>query len=362
LTSAGDGITFIDETVIRASPERDTKSMYTSSQPGSGTATLDRSSSFDARSTTTLERSIDDESDAILGSILEEASVSADVWQEVKDDASGRVYWWNSKTQESTWEMPAELAGAKKTKSFIELDKGLEKALEKTKETGEELYANSAGDRDSHEVVEKDEYGQPMLDRFVYVDEITCIGCTNCATVARSTFFMQNEFGRARAFRQGGDSDDIIEEAVATCPVDCIWYVSWDDLKILEKERKGQVINPAARLVGGNFIESTQVQTYYNNRGERTGGSQASINQGGGMRCNNCPGKGCRNCPLFGVGENPEFLKKKKQRQARKAARLAAQNNPIAKGLGNLEDAIFEAAGAGDSDESTWTETTEMTE
>ncbi|EKX43625.1 hypothetical protein GUITHDRAFT_52770, partial [Guillardia theta CCMP2712] len=81
------------------------------------------------------------------------------------------------------------------------------------------------------------------LDRFVYVDEATCIGCTNCATVARSTFFMEQMYGRARAFRQasflsGGDSEDTIAEAVATCPVDCIWYVSWDDLVALETERK----------------------------------------------------------------------------------------------------------------------------
>ena len=28
-------------------------------------------------------------------------------------------------------------------------------------------------------------------------------------------------------------------------------------------------------------------------------------------RCNNCPGKGCADCPLFGVGNNPEYMKKK---------------------------------------------------
>jgi ferredoxin len=49
-------------------------------------------------------------------------------------------------------------------------------------------------------------------DRFVYVDEETCIGCTNCATVSRSTFMMTDEHGRARVFRQGGDTDGIIAE------------------------------------------------------------------------------------------------------------------------------------------------------
>lgn len=139
--------------------------------------------------------------------------------------------------------------------------------------------------------------------------------------------------------------------------------MSWDDLQTLEKERSWQVINPVARLVGGgNFIESTQVQTYYNNKGKPTGGSQASINQGGGMRCNNCPGRGCKKCPLFGVGENPEFVKKKRQRDAKRAAKAErGKANPVMGALGDLEDAIFEAAGAGD-DDSSFDTTTEMTE
>jgi ferredoxin len=85
------------------------------------------------------------------------------------------------------------------------------------------------------------------LSRIVYVDESNCIGCTNCATIARNTFYMNDEHGRARAFRQGADSEEIIDEAVSTCPVDCIWYVSWDDLVILEEERKYLKINNQVR-------------------------------------------------------------------------------------------------------------------
>jgi hypothetical protein len=43
--------------------------------------------------------------------------------------------------------------------------------------------------------------------------------------------------------------------------VDCIWYVSWDDLVILEQERSYLVINNQARLVGGSNVEST-VRTF----------------------------------------------------------------------------------------------------
>ena len=55
--------------------------------------------------------------------------------------------------------------------------------------------------------------GSPVLARFTYVDEDTCIGCKNCALTARNTFFMEDSLaGRARVFHQGGDSDDLIEE------------------------------------------------------------------------------------------------------------------------------------------------------
>ena len=69
---------------------------------------------------------------------------------------------------------------------------------------------------DSHELVELDEGGEPLYEKFVYVDEHACIGCTNCACVAASTFFMEEEHGRARVFSQNGDADDIIEEAIDT--------------------------------------------------------------------------------------------------------------------------------------------------
>ena len=60
----------------------------------------------------------------------------------------------------------------------------------------------------------------------VFVDEITCIGCTNCAAVCPKTFHMQwDEHGRARAVRQGVDGDGDLQEAIDTCPVNCIhWY------------------------------------------------------------------------------------------------------------------------------------------
>ena len=43
-------------------------------------------------------------------------------------------------------------------------------------------------------------------------------------------------------FRQDGDSEEIIQEAMDTCPVDCIHWVDYTELKELEKFRKYQKI------------------------------------------------------------------------------------------------------------------------
>lgn len=55
---------------------------------------------------------------------------------------------------------------------------------------------------ESHKMIELDEDGEPVRSQMVYVDEHTCIGCTNCAMIAQSTFFMHSEHGRARVFNQ----------------------------------------------------------------------------------------------------------------------------------------------------------------
>jgi ferredoxin len=87
------------------------------------------------------------------------------------------------------------------------------------------------------------ELGGTSRQRGVYVDEVTCIGCRHCALVARNTFFIEEGYGRSRVFRQDGDPDEIVQEAIDTCPVDCIHWVDYTHLKRLETERKDQVIS-----------------------------------------------------------------------------------------------------------------------
>uniref|UniRef100_A0A383VAV8 J domain-containing protein n=1 Tax=Tetradesmus obliquus TaxID=3088 RepID=A0A383VAV8_TETOB len=68
----------------------------------------------------------------------------------------------------------------------------------------------------------------------VFVDEFTCIGCRNCTNVCPSSFAIEEDYGRARVMRQGVDTEDKLQEAIDTCPVSCIHWVTASQLSLLE--------------------------------------------------------------------------------------------------------------------------------
>ena len=78
--------------------------------------------------------------------------------------------------------------------------------------------------------------GGKLRQKAVWVDERKCIGCTYCGSVATNTFTMEPDQGRARAIRQDGDSTELIQEAIDTCPVDCIEWVDFENLEELRLE------------------------------------------------------------------------------------------------------------------------------
>ena len=81
--------------------------------------------------------------------------------------------------------------------------------------------------------LERDE----SVAQMAYVDEAECTGCTYCASIARSTFHMEEEArGVARAVQQG-ECADAIEEAMDACPANCIHLVSRLELNDLEEQR-----------------------------------------------------------------------------------------------------------------------------
>ncbi|XP_010554518.1 PREDICTED: uncharacterized protein LOC104824189 [Tarenaya hassleriana] len=84
----------------------------------------------------------------------------------------------------------------------------------------------------------------------IFVDEFACIGCKNCANVAPDIFQIEEDFGRARAYSQCGNRD-LAQQAVETCPVDCIHWTSAAQLSLLEDEmRRVERVNVALMLSG----------------------------------------------------------------------------------------------------------------
>lgn len=112
------------------------------------------------------------------------------------------------------------------------------------------------------------ELGGGLRQQGVYVDETVCIGCTHCAHVARNTFYIEPDYGRARVVRQDGDDEAVVQEAIDTCPVDCIHWVDYTELKKLEAARKHQVIPVAGFPVGKGLSRAEQRKRLRRQKGE----------------------------------------------------------------------------------------------
>ena len=86
--------------------------------------------------------------------------------------------------------------------------------------------------------------GGALREKAVWVDEATCIGCRYCAHVASNTFVVEAQHGRSRAIRQDGDTTERIQEAIDTCPVDCIHWVPFEELETLRQDLASQTFLP----------------------------------------------------------------------------------------------------------------------
>lgn len=86
--------------------------------------------------------------------------------------------------------------------------------------------------------------GGKLLQKAVWVDEAVCIGCRYCAHVAGNTFVVESRWGRSRVIRQDGDTTERIQEAIDTCPVDCIHWVEYEQLPGLAEQLRHQEIQP----------------------------------------------------------------------------------------------------------------------
>jgi len=93
---------------------------------------------------------------------------------------------------------------------------------------------------DKRGIWEDAKYALEKRDNVVFVDEFTCIGCTNCNGWAPGVFKMEELWGRARAYNQDGASRDDIQNAIDTCPVDCIYWVPGYLLPFLEEATRSK--------------------------------------------------------------------------------------------------------------------------
>ena len=90
--------------------------------------------------------------------------------------------------------------------------------------------------------------GGQLSEKAIWVDEATCIGCQYCVHVASNTFIVDETLGRSRVVRQNGDSLEIVQEAIDTCPVDCIHWVDFEDLERLDKSLNRDMFQSLGKL------------------------------------------------------------------------------------------------------------------
>ena len=144
-------------------------------------------------------------------------------------------------------------AAAKKAAAQAELDRKLDVIFKYESGSKSSLLLERdglLGTIDSSDLLRRDEEAEfwpqqlstdPDEPSMLWVDELSCIGCRYCATIARSTFSMcdgDEDFGTARVTQQGGDEDEVVEEAIDVCPVNCIHFCSRNELETLEEYRK----------------------------------------------------------------------------------------------------------------------------
>jgi len=113
----------------------------------------------------------------------------------------------------------------------------------------------------------------PQETRAVFVDEEACIGCTMCVSIAPGTFRLEGEHGRSRVFAQWANTEDETQDAVDSCPVDCIHWVQKDELAALEwvmqvfldtRTNVGMMMSGQGGGSGGDVFETTR--TYMKKR------------------------------------------------------------------------------------------------
>jgi ferredoxin len=62
------------------------------------------------------------------------------------------------------------------------------------------------------------------MNRKVTIDEDECIGCGSCQEICPDVFMLNKETEKSQVIKPEGGSEDCILEAMAECPMSCIFW------------------------------------------------------------------------------------------------------------------------------------------
>ena len=64
------------------------------------------------------------------------------------------------------------------------------------------------------------------MSKKVVIDQDECIGCESCVEICPDVFGFDEESEKAYVIKEEGGPEDEIQEAMDSCPVECIY---WED-------------------------------------------------------------------------------------------------------------------------------------
>ena len=67
-------------------------------------------------------------------------------------------------------------------------------------------------------------YGENTMGKIVVIDTEECIGCESCVEICPEVFGFIEAEEKAEVIMPEGGPEDCIEDAMDTCPVECIHY------------------------------------------------------------------------------------------------------------------------------------------
>ena len=67
-------------------------------------------------------------------------------------------------------------------------------------------------------------FGDTKVSKAVYIDEEECIGCASCVEICPEVFQMKEGEEKAEVIKPEDGPEDLIQEAMDTCPVSCIHW------------------------------------------------------------------------------------------------------------------------------------------